>query len=456
MRREFSKEPPMFSKPAGYVEAVDKNANKDMWGDIKLLENKYIKESGSSKPNPEATRSNPDLNSEFNGEKNATRLHSSVVSGTVGLSAQSKLNFGGAARFKTAGSGVPNYNPLILNNVQNAAFIGMKAPVNKRPSLHSDNEIAKTSSSPTSLNSSKSAMESNASEVGNISSKPEFAEENSSEKAGAHNLASDTSKDHKVNENKSSFDRPPLPTLPRVKPWSASTNSPMSGMSKNMNLEQVTAGVTENPTTTNVKKTSTQAQSVRHDLAKTRNRTSLMDSESPMDEKNLSVKYKLAILDKLVDEMFKFREIHTKINHDLIQDCSELSNSNAIIEMEKKEMVSIADRVDKKIHVLKKQLESLETQYATAQMKCEYLSNTNKLEPENFFGGTTPIQDQLLSVSSEIHALDDAIYYLGKALDVERIDLQTYLKNVRKLSQQQFLAKALANKLRKMANLNIG
>ncbi|CAG8756783.1 18766_t:CDS:2, partial [Acaulospora morrowiae] len=42
--------------------------------------------------------------------------------------------------------------------------------------------------------------------------------------------------------------------------------------------------------------------------------------------------------------------------------------------------------------------------------------------------GTTIVYNQLFELVAEDNAIEDAIYYLGRALSTERIDLNTYLK----------------------------
>jgi ESCRT-I complex subunit TSG101 len=61
-----------------------------------------------------------------------------------------------------------------------------------------------------------------------------------------------------------------------------------------------------------------------------------------------------------------------------------------------------------------------------------------------------PISQQLFTVVTEDHAIDDVLYYLGKGLAAGKIDLDTYLKEVRSLSRQQFFLRALAMKLSAM------
>mmetsp|Transcript_11362 Transcript_11362/g.13765 ORF Transcript_11362/g.13765 Transcript_11362/m.13765 type:complete len:378 (-) Transcript_11362:1316-2449(-) len=57
--------------------------------------------------------------------------------------------------------------------------------------------------------------------------------------------------------------------------------------------------------------------------------------------------------------------------------------------------------------------------------------------------------EQLIDAVAEMNAIEDTLYYLDKALADDIIDLSIFLKEVRKLSRQQFMVKALAIKIMK-------
>ncbi|KAJ2691511.1 Suppressor protein stp22 of temperature-sensitive alpha-factor receptor and arginine permease [Coemansia spiralis] len=62
--------------------------------------------------------------------------------------------------------------------------------------------------------------------------------------------------------------------------------------------------------------------------------------------------------------------------------------------------------------------------------------------------------DQLFDLAGEIAAIDDTLYFLGRALNDGRLPLGTYMRQVRRLAQQQFMAKALAIKIRGLCSLD--
>ena len=56
-----------------------------------------------------------------------------------------------------------------------------------------------------------------------------------------------------------------------------------------------------------------------------------------------------------------------------------------------------------------------------------------------------PLSQQIVRLNSEIHAIDDAFYYMERALVSSRndkVDLGTFLKECRQLARKQFLCKA--------------
>jgi ESCRT-I complex subunit TSG101 len=57
---------------------------------------------------------------------------------------------------------------------------------------------------------------------------------------------------------------------------------------------------------------------------------------------------------------------------------------------------------------------------------------------------------QILELSSEEMAIDDAIYYLEQKLETGGIELNDWFKHIRELSRKQFLKKALIKKMSQM------
>ena len=64
------------------------------------------------------------------------------------------------------------------------------------------------------------------------------------------------------------------------------------------------------------------------------------------------------------------------------------------------------------------------------------------------------LHTQLLDLSAKNAALDDALYFLDKAMYMGQMDCTTHLKSVRKLAKQQFRVRALLNKINQVLASN--
>jgi len=66
---------------------------------------------------------------------------------------------------------------------------------------------------------------------------------------------------------------------------------------------------------------------------------------------------------------------------------------------------------------------------------------------------TTPLYNQILDIFAEESAIEDALYYLSEGLRREAVELEVYLKSVRKMSRRQFMLRATLLKARETAGL---
>jgi len=66
---------------------------------------------------------------------------------------------------------------------------------------------------------------------------------------------------------------------------------------------------------------------------------------------------------------------------------------------------------------------------------------------------TTPLYNQILDIFAEESAIEDALYYLSEGLRREAVELDVYLKSVRKMSRRQFMLRATLLKARETAGL---
>lgn len=57
--------------------------------------------------------------------------------------------------------------------------------------------------------------------------------------------------------------------------------------------------------------------------------------------------------------------------------------------------------------------------------------------------------DRLIKTLAEFNAIEDALYFMDRALSNGEIELSVFLKEVRKLSRKQFMCQALIQKINK-------
>ncbi|KAF9324936.1 hypothetical protein BG006_000097 [Podila minutissima] len=62
--------------------------------------------------------------------------------------------------------------------------------------------------------------------------------------------------------------------------------------------------------------------------------------------------------------------------------------------------------------------------------------------------GSSVVHNQLFELVAEEIAIEDTIYYLGKALSQDKVELKAYMKHLRNLSREQFMKKALIKKVK--------
>jgi len=81
------------------------------------------------------------------------------------------------------------------------------------------------------------------------------------------------------------------------------------------------------------------------------------------------------------------------------------------------------------------------------------LSESQEINPEDIITPSNPIYKQIFTHHNKEQAIEDAIYFLNKALLRGSIDAETFLRTVRQLSRTQFEHKTIVIKARKRANL---
>ena len=75
--------------------------------------------------------------------------------------------------------------------------------------------------------------------------------------------------------------------------------------------------------------------------------------------------------------------------------------------------------------------------------------NENKeiIDCETLINNYDELSTQIITIKSKILSIDDTIHYMNKALSVSNYDSKLLIKEVRKLSRQQFLYDAHLRKI---------
>ncbi|EPQ58155.1 UEV-domain-containing protein [Gloeophyllum trabeum ATCC 11539] len=89
----------------------------------------------------------------------------------------------------------------------------------------------------------------------------------------------------------------------------------------------------------------------------------------------------------------------------------------------------------------------LRTVVGQAEMNLGELKKKGDPEVDELVCSTTIVHNQLINLVAEENAIEDTIYHLHRALNTGRIDLDRFLRTTRVLAEEQFMKKALIEKI---------
>ncbi|CAG9864501.1 unnamed protein product [Phyllotreta striolata] len=121
----------------------------------------------------------------------------------------------------------------------------------------------------------------------------------------------------------------------------------------------------------------------------------------------------------------------------------------------KSKLDGILSRLEKEKNDLDKNITMLQDKEQELEKAIERISNQESIDVDDAVTTTAPLYKQLLNAFAEEAALEDTIYYMGEALRCGVIDLDVFLRQVRSLSRKQFMLRALMQKCRQKAGLNV-
>ncbi|KAG2172955.1 hypothetical protein INT44_004696 [Umbelopsis vinacea] len=144
---------------------------------------------------------------------------------------------------------------------------------------------------------------------------------------------------------------------------------------------------------------------------------------------------------KLVDRMKEFK-MSVSVDMDrLLEANKQLNSGEHQIAYEHQVLVDVKQRLQNNIEIVKQKNQELEK-------AVEDLNAIPDIEVDESLCGTTVVYNQLFDLVAEDNAVVDTIYYLSRALNSEVIDLATFMKLTRALSKDQFMKRALVQKIR--------
>ncbi|KAG4091967.1 UEV-domain-containing protein [Neocallimastix lanati (nom. inval.)] len=152
-------------------------------------------------------------------------------------------------------------------------------------------------------------------------------------------------------------------------------------------------------------------------------------------------------------------EVRDKINKDIDTINDELKLKIDELLDENKKLSENETKINKSMDLFREEMLKIKSNITVFQgknreisEKIEQLKNKKEINPDDILK-LTPLMNQLVETIADESAIEDMIYYLGKALTSEQINLNYYLKHIRALSREQFLKKVLIKKIRAQAQL---
>jgi len=173
---------------------------------------------------------------------------------------------------------------------------------------------------------------------------------------------------------------------------------------------------------------------------------SLANSSNSLNRSNNS---KASVLNEVKDKIKK--DIET-INKDLKSQIDVLLDENKKLLENEMKISNSMNLFEGEMLKIKSNITIFQGKNKEIAVKIEQLKNKKEINPDDILQ-LTPLMNQLVDTIAEESAIEDMIYYLGKALTSEQIDLSYYLKHIRALSREQFLKKVLIKKIRVQAQI---
>ncbi|KAJ3018155.1 hypothetical protein HKX48_003067 [Thoreauomyces humboldtii] len=162
----------------------------------------------------------------------------------------------------------------------------------------------------------------------------------------------------------------------------------------------------------------------------------------PIDERQARL---LAMREALKSRL---RQKERELNATLPPDIERLLNTNKRLSDGENYISTALQDAENHQKEIQQTIESVERQTEQTAAQIETLRAQPDTDLDKVVTAPTVVHNQLLDLVAEDHAIDDTLYYLGKALDAEKISGSIYMKAVRSLAREQFIKRALIEKVR--------
>jgi len=154
--------------------------------------------------------------------------------------------------------------------------------------------------------------------------------------------------------------------------------------------------------------------------------------------------------------------VEDKVRRGLREQVEEKSAEMQVLKRTGEELNQGQSRLKELVERMKREEEELDRDTAILEQKKveletlqERAAEEEPIDPDDAVEAGAPLFRQLTNAYSEENAVEDALYFLGRALGEGALDCDGYLKQVRVLSRRQFLLRETMDRCRRKAGLSV-
>ncbi|KAF9113857.1 hypothetical protein BGX27_000693 [Mortierella sp. AM989] len=144
---------------------------------------------------------------------------------------------------------------------------------------------------------------------------------------------------------------------------------------------------------------------------------------------------------KLQTALLEFNTASSREMQDLVTVNKQLNDAETRTKSELQSLKDLDTKIQYNIVTLTRSIEQLDA-------NIEQIRTWPEEQVDEIICGSSVVHNQLFELVAEEIAIEDTIYYLGKALSQDKVELNAYMKYLRNLSKEQFMKKALIKKVK--------